>query len=185
MPDEPITFAASLSKEAEKFNLEYKWTVSGGEIIEGQETLIVRALQDESGKSLTLTLNVIGLPQGCENTSSESVFICIGFTPELIGEFSTVAPRIDKAKLDYFAIRLQNNPSAIVYIIEKFEKKTSLNTIKQKNQKIIDYLTAKGIEKDRIVLLNTSADENLTQFISVPAGTPPPTCDDCIIVQLN
>ncbi|MDQ3372682.1 MAG: hypothetical protein M3521_02175, partial [Acidobacteriota bacterium] len=44
-PDEPMTFTASLSEEAEKFNLQYNWTISGGEITEGQGTLAVKALR--------------------------------------------------------------------------------------------------------------------------------------------
>jgi hypothetical protein len=44
-PDKPITFTASLSEEAEKFNLQYNWTISGGEITEGQGTLAVKALR--------------------------------------------------------------------------------------------------------------------------------------------
>jgi len=34
-----MTFSASVSKEIEKFKPEYKWTVQGGEIIEGQGNL--------------------------------------------------------------------------------------------------------------------------------------------------
>jgi len=183
MPDEPMTFTASLSKEAEKFNLEYKWTISGGEIIEGQGTLAVKALRKDFGESLTLTLEVIGLPQECENTSSETAPNICSISVEPIDEFSIAASQIDKDRLDNLAVRLQNNPTATAYIIEKFERKTSQKAIEQKNQKIIDFLKSKEIEKDRIVLLNAFADENLTEFIFVPAGASPPTCDDCISVK--
>jgi len=182
-PDEPILFTASLSKEAEKFNLEYKWTVSGGEIIGGQGTLAVRALQKNLGETLTLTLEVIGLPEKCEKTSSESMSICVGYTLELLDEFSIAAFQIDKARLDNFTARLQNNPSAMAYIIEKFERKTSRNAIEQKNQKILNYLKTKGVQRDYIVLLNALTDKNLTQFVLVPAGASPPICDDCVSVN--
>ncbi len=36
-PGETATFTANLGKEAEKLNLEYKWTISGGEILKDKE----------------------------------------------------------------------------------------------------------------------------------------------------
>ncbi len=109
--------------------------------------------------------------------------ICILYTPELIDEFSFSALQIDKTRINNFAVRLQENPTALAYIIEKFARKTSRKTVEQKNQALFDYFKLKGIQKDRIVLLNAFTDENLTQFILVPAGASPPSCDDCITVQ--
>ena len=183
-PKEPVTFTANLSKEAKNFNLEYKWTASGGEIIQGQGTLAVKVLQKVFGEVLTLTLEVIGLPQECANTSLASMVITICSAPlELLDELSIAAFRIDKARLDNFLVRLQNNPSARGYIIESFAKRTSRNLISKKNQKIFGYLKLRAFKKDQIVLLNASADKNLTQFILVPAGATPPSCDDCVPVN--
>ena len=98
-------------------------------------------------------------------------------------EFSIAATRIDKARLDNFLVGLQNNPSAIGYIIERFERKTPRLIVQRKNRKIFNYLKLRAFDKDRIVLLNASANENLTQFVLVPAGASPPICDDCISVK--
>jgi hypothetical protein len=184
---ETATYTANLSEEAKKFNLQYQWAVSGGEIIEGQGTLVVRILRkpENAGESLTLTIEIIGLPEKCPNTSSESLACTLPPSLLTVDEFSASASQINKARLGNFAVELQNAPSAIGYITENFARKTSRKAIERKNQKIFDYLQTKGIEKDRIVIQNSFADKNLTQFILVPAGASPPSCDDCLIIRPN
>ncbi len=183
-PDEPMIFTASLSEEAEKFNLQYNWTISGGEIIEGQGTLVVKASRKNIGGNLTLTLEVNGLPQGCKKTASETSF-APSLPPQiqLFDEFSIVPSRIDKARLDNFLTSLREDPSAAGYIIESFAKGTSRKMIQQKIQKVFGYLKKAGIEKDRIILLNCFSNKNLTQFYSVPAGAIPPTCDEHVFAK--
>ncbi len=179
-PDEPMIFTASLSEEAEKFNLQYNWTISGGEIIEGQGTLVVKTSRKNIGGSLTLTIEVGGLPPDCFKTASETGFIDRPPKFQLVDEFSIIPSRIDKARLDNFLISLRNDPSAVGYIIESFAKGTSRKIIQQKSQRMFGYLKLRGIEKDQIILLNRFSDKNLTQFYLVPTGANPPTCDDCV-----
>jgi len=152
----------------------------GGEIIEGQGTLSVKALQKNIGGSLTLTLEVNGLPPNCFKTASETGFTHPPPQIKVLEEFSITPSQIDRAKLDNLLASLRNDPSAMGYIIESFAKETSRKTIQQKNQKIFGYLKITGIEKDRIVLLNAAADKNLTRFYLVPSGATPPSCDDCV-----
>lgn len=71
---EQHTFTANLDKEAAKYQVKYFWTISGGQIIEGQGTNILKAIQkpDDFGKTLTAIVEIKGLPQGCSNTASAS-----------------------------------------------------------------------------------------------------------------
>jgi len=183
--DEPIVFTAALSKGAEKFNLKYVWTVSTGEIIEGQGTLALKVLQKDLYETLTASLEIIGLSKQCVSTVSETVSICRPLNFVQVDEFSIPAFRIEKARLDNLRTELNNNPNATAYIIEHFKKKTSRQAITQKNEAIADYLKRNGVGTDRFVLLNALTGENLTQFFIVPAGAMPPTCEDCITVELK
>lgn len=178
-PNEPIVFAADLGKKAENFNLKYNWTVSSSEIIEGQGTLIVKVLHKNFVESLTATVEIEGLPKECENIASMTMSIDPVRKPELFAEFSTASLKIDKAKLDGLTKKLLDEPTAMIYIIEKFKPDTSQKSIKQKVQKTKDYLIKeKRIEKDTIVILTALSDKNLSQFFIVPVGTYPPTIND-------
>ncbi len=181
-PDEAITFTLSLSKEAEKFNLKYNWTISSGEVIEGQGTQIIKILEPKifMGESFRAAVEVIGLPKECGTvTASETLAMAICHSHRRVDEFLISASQIDKARLDNLLIEIHNNPLAVAYIFERFERKTSQNVVKQKIQKITDYLIMeKRIEKDRFVISTAVADENLTQYFIVPPGASPPEIED-------
>ncbi len=176
-----VSYTVVLDDNSDKYNVKYEWTVKDGEIVSGQGTSTVKIKINLD--SLTVTANVKVSPQNCSSSVTES-FIIEQHISILIDEFSTSVSRIDKARFDNLAAGLQNNPNANAYIIENFAKETSRKVIKRKNQLITNYLVnIKGIERDRIVLQNASADKNLTQLFIVPAGAIPPTCDDCITVK--
>jgi hypothetical protein len=177
--DEPIIFRAEVSQEVHNFNAKYNWSVSSGEIIEGQGTLTIKVLRKELGKYITAALEVTGLPKECVNSASETEPTCSCPDFRKIDEFSISASRIDKARLDNLLIELQNNPLAVAYIFERFERKTSQNAVNRKIQEITDYLIKeKRIEKDRFVISTAVFDKNLTQYFIVPPGATPPEIED-------
>jgi len=176
--DEAIVFTVSLSKEADKFNPKYNWTISGGEIIEGQGTQVISVSAPKffTGESLRATVELANLPKECGTvTASETAFMAICYSHRQVDEFSMPASRIDKARLENLVVELENNPSANGYIIEKFAKKTSEKVVREKIQKITEYLVKeRQIEKERIVILTAMSNENLTQYFIVPPGASPP-----------
>jgi PKD-like domain len=50
--------------------LSYNWSVSSGEIVDGQGTPTLKVRFSESEKSLTATVEVDGLPSNCGNSAS-------------------------------------------------------------------------------------------------------------------
>ncbi len=197
-PGEAATFTVTINNEI-SVNYFYKWTVTGGNIIEengelksglensveGKGKTVVKTFQppEAVGKSLTATVEVNGLPENCPNTSSESMSIIIDPAALLLDEFSISPKKIDELKLNNLVTEAKNSPHAQIYIIEKFEEKTSSKTMKLKNQKTIAYLKAQGIERNRITLLNALDNENQTRFFIVPSGATAPDCDDCVTVE--
>ena len=175
-PDEPISFTANLSNEAEKYNLKYKWTVSGGEIIEGQGTSTSKVLQKELGGNLTVTIEIIGLPKDCANTASETAGTDCSFPiPKLIDEFTDSIAQKDKTRFDKIATDVKGDPTTQLYVLAWHFKNSPQETVKRKEQDIFDSLTAAGIEKDRITLVFDFAERESIQFWIVPAGATPPT----------
>jgi len=183
--DEPIVLTATLSKEAENFELKYKWTVSNAEVIEGQESLTVKVLLKDLEKALTASFDISGLPKECASTGSVSVFI--DFAPEAykVSEFSIPISQIEKTRLDKLRRTLNNNPRIIAFIIEHFDKKSSRQAIARKNKLITDYLKNNGVGRDKFVLLNALANENLTRLFIVAPGVKLPICDACITVEVK
>lgn len=70
-----VTFAANITggTQAQAY---YKWKVSGGKIIEGQETPIVKVqIKGSKAKEVTATLNIDGLCVTCKNAETLTVKI--------------------------------------------------------------------------------------------------------------
>jgi PKD domain-containing protein len=55
--------------------LSYKWSVSSGKIVDGQGTPTLKVRFTDAGESLTATVDVGGLPDGCETSASCSFVV--------------------------------------------------------------------------------------------------------------
>jgi len=72
LPESGKTYVVKVRVEgsdpAKKFS--YKWSVSSGEIVDGQRTPTLKVRLTKPGESLTATVEVGGLPDNCGNTAS-------------------------------------------------------------------------------------------------------------------
>ena len=179
IPSEPYTFTATVGKEVENYKVEYKWTVSNGEIIEGQGTLAAKVLLRDAAYygSLLVNFEVLGLPKDCPNYASESVIVDeLPVQASLIEEVSI--SQIKKAKSFERPNVLDEDPYAQLYILFRYKKNTAPKTIKRTEQKIFDSLIKAEIKKDRITLVKGSASVESIQFWLVPAGASAPAIED-------
>jgi hypothetical protein len=88
MPGDEMFFTVTVGQEAEKYSLKYEWTVTGGKIVGGQSTLIVKIVSDDTNYmvDVTATLKIKGLPPNCLNTVSERGYQPAESTVGLISE---------------------------------------------------------------------------------------------------
>jgi hypothetical protein len=183
MAGESMTFTANV-KGSFDYKIEYKWTVSGGNIVEGQGTkeLSVTQTREMAGEAVTVTVEISGLPKECPNVTSAS-FVSCPPSMRMIDGFTLEPTRIDKARLDSLFNELRNDPTATATIIEYFHKKTTLREIETKLNKLFAYAKLKDIQTDKIVVFISEAKENLTEFWIIPAGASAYECKDCIRVN--
>lgn len=74
-PNEPMIFTAAVTGwDTEKYPLEYEWFATGGKIVDGQGTLIVKIVAPDSYIDVTVTFKIKGLPPNCVTTLSERVY---------------------------------------------------------------------------------------------------------------
>ncbi len=80
-PGDPMTFTAYTS--ALPPNVKKMWEVTGGEILRGQNIDQIKVAW-KPNYTVTATLNVTGLPEGCPSTFSESAAVTIHWAPRLL-----------------------------------------------------------------------------------------------------
>lgn len=159
-------------------NLEYVWTVSSGKIIEGQGTPTI-TVEITTISTPTATVEVKGLPQGCNNTDSETAFMCTLISPTMLDEFEISSP-VSLEKLRPVISELEHNPDSVAYFIIYAHRKDSSKKLKGREDFIRNYLLENLIKPDRMIFVTANGDDfdldnSVLRIWRVPTGATPPT----------
>ena len=173
-PDQPITFTANVS--GGPGTQTYNWSVSAGTISSGQCTSSITVTGAPAGGSVTATVELGGIDPNCTRTASCTTNIAKPVLPTKFDTYGNIRFNDEKARLDNFAIQLQNDPTAQGYIIGygscDAEGQTRANRAK-------DYLVnTRGIDASRIVVVDGGCMPELrVDLWIVPSGATPPAAD--------
>jgi hypothetical protein len=173
-PDQPITFTANVS--GGPGTQTYNWSVSAGTISSGQGTSSISVTGAPAGGSVTATVELGGIDPNCTRTASCTTNIAKPVLPTKFDTYGNIRFNDEKARLDNFAIQLQNDPTSQGYIIGygscDAEGQTRANRAK-------DYLVnTRGIDASRIVVVDGGCMPELrVDLWIVPSGATPPAAD--------
>ena len=100
-------------------NVTYNWSVSAGTITSGQGTSSITVDTDGlGGQTVTATVELGGLDPSCARTGSCTTGIIAPVPPAVkFDEYGDITFNDEKARLDNYAIQLQNQPGSQGYII--------------------------------------------------------------------
>jgi hypothetical protein len=68
--DKPVTFSGVITGDKQARRLTYHWMLTGGRIMNGQGTKLIQV--KTYGDVLTATLQISGLPKGCNTSATAS-----------------------------------------------------------------------------------------------------------------
>jgi hypothetical protein len=182
----PATFTANVS--GGPGTQTYNWSVSTGTITSGQGTSSITVdTAGKAGSTITATVELGGLASSCPRTASCSTAIPPSPECRKFDEYGNIRFNDEKARLDNFAVQLQNEPTAQGYIIGygtcDAEGQTRANRAK-------DYLVnTRGIDAGRITVIDGGCMPELKVELWVcPSGAAAPVpstagavspCPDC------
>jgi hypothetical protein len=174
---QPITFTASVTGEGAPTPT-FNWSVSAGTISSGQGTSTITVdTTGTAGQSVTATVTIGGVDPSCNATASCTT----GVKPEIkpptkFDEYGNIRFNDEKARLDNYAIQLQNDPtsSATILVYGSCEGEAQ-----QRGDRAKDYLVnTRGIEAGRITVVDGGCRSDLTvQLWIVPQGATAPAPD--------
>jgi len=173
---EPLTFSSNISGGTGNVAPIYNWTVSAGTIIDGQGTSTIHVdTNGLAGQSLTAKLSMGGYTLDCSATCT--VNFPVPVECKKFDEFPNISHNDLKARLDNYAIALQNDPTATAYVIVYRGQGGLANEVQQHTTRIVDYLVnSRGINSTRIVtLVGPKRDALLVELWLCPQGATPPT----------
>jgi hypothetical protein len=149
----------------------YNWSVSAGTITSGQGTSSITV--DTSGKggsTITATVEVGGPDPSCTRTWSCSVPVSPKPNPpRKFDEYGNIRFNDEKARLDNFAIQLQNEPGAQGYI---YGYGSCGSEGQERGKRAKDYLVnTRGIDAGRLVVVDGGCKPELkVELWIVPQG---------------
>ena len=170
-------FTVAVSNFNNDSKLSYTWTISAGTISSGQGTpAIVVDTTGLDNQTVEAAVEVKGLPESCLQKSS-----CTSAVIRVIGDRFDVYGKIpfedEKARLDNFAIELQNDPKAQGYLICYGGRVGRAGEARSRCKRAKSYIaTVRGVDASRLVTVNGGYMESLAVWLwIVPSGAKPPS----------
>jgi len=176
---QPITFTASVAGGAEGATFTYNWSVSAGTISSGQGTSTITVdTTGIAGQSVTASVTIGGADPSCTGTTA-SCTTSVKPPPAQatkFDEYGNIRFNDEKARLDNYAIQLQNQPGSTGTILVYG---SCAGEAQQRGDRAKDYLVnTRGIEAGRITVVDGGCRSDLTvQLWIVPQGSTPPAAD--------
>lgn len=174
--DQPVTFTSSYNGGTPGITPVYNWTVSAGTILEGQGTDRIKVdTTGLSGQTIRASLSLGGYNLECAADYAVTMPV-----PKLISrrfdEFPDIARNDEKARLDNFAIELQNDPSATAYVIVYPGNANKRGEVQEHSGRVVEYLVnSRGLDQRRIVtLVGPKRDQLHVELWLTPQGATPP-----------
>lgn len=174
---QPLTFTSTATGGSGNVTPAYRWTVSGGTIIEGQGTTSIKVdTTGLGGQTIKASFSVDGYPTNCSANCVAQIQLPV-VPARKFDEFPSIARNDEKARLDNFAIELKNDPTSTAYVIVYPGQNSKTGEVQRHTSQIVNYLVNyRGIDSRRIVTLTgPTRPELLVELWLSPQGATPPS----------
>jgi hypothetical protein len=167
-----FTFLATVGDYDWK-KLDYKWTVSHGEITNGQGTPVIKVpgSRELNGQTIKVIVEIKGLPANCTNKASESLKIIYNpGTPLQLDDYEKISFSEEKVRLDNIAIQLKEDyKDAVALFIIYYAEKDTKQTLSNRIVRISNYLSKKhNLSKERFNFVFSGVDKHRTKIYLAP-----------------
>jgi hypothetical protein len=172
----PVTFTANVEGGDPNVTPTFNWTVSAGTISSGQGTGSITVDTTGVSGTVTATVDVGGYGRECSTSNSCTTSIPVPVGPRKIDEYGNIKFNDEKARLDNFAIELQNDPTAQGYLVCYGGRRGRTGEGQRRCDRAKNYLVStRGIDAARVVTVDGGFREDLTvELWIVPSGATPP-----------
>jgi len=182
-PGEKMTFAASVSGAMS--SLRYEWTVSQGEIVEGQGTAAITVSGvsgSEAGTNVEAMVKIGPIPSGCSDSASESAPVAAILPYCSLVEWGKLKPNDERAQYDNVFTELANNPTHKAFILLTVGQRERLDSSNSRIKFAVKHAKFRKVDLGRLIFGLVLSDEQRTTIWRLPPGGKPP-CEECMIID--
>jgi hypothetical protein len=185
-PGDTVTFVLD-SKDISSYDeLDIRWKVENGAIVEGERTRAVKTLIKEYGVTITATATMSGLPAQCTNSISASIQVERKPDYESLYHFA-VSSKNDSTlfTIDNFLYQLMDKDykGYVGLFLIPFESKKSKKSANELLKMILKQALLRKFDKTRLVFMLGPWDSEYASAYRFPGHVPGDfICNDCRIV---
>ena len=180
----PFNMTASVAGGDRNVTPTYNWTISAGTISSGQGTsMITIDTTGAGGQSITGTVEVGGYDRACDTARSTTTFVTAPVLTRKFDEFGPMVGTEDQyARLDNFAIEIQNDPGSSATLLFYAGRKSRIGAIEALTDQTKNYLVdTRGIDASRLKVVNGGFRETgLIELWLVPSGGESPVASPTV-----
>ena len=179
---QPVTFTANVSGGDPGVTATYNWTVTAGTISSGQGTSSITVDTTGVTGTVTATVTLGGYDRSCNPTASCTTSFPVKAVARKVDEYGNIRFNDEKARLDNFAIELQNDPTSQGYLICYGGRRGRAGEGQARCDRAKNYLvTTRGIDASRVVTVDGGYREDLTvELWVVPSGATAPAASPTV-----
>ena len=182
--NEPMTFVLEITGSNVKGDLKYEWTVTNGDIIDGQGSRVLRMTSSIDGANVTATVIVRGLPTGCDGTASEIAGVVqISWCPT--DEYGKIPVNQERGRLDSLFTELENDPNTVGYVLDYENSDGKLGLWKQRYKRLVKHAEFRKFDITRIIFLGCDGEGPHTKFFRGLAGLQSDFGNECRVIGLS
>ena len=181
-PDVPLVLKVRTTGILHTTKPEFKWKVSVGTITEGQGTdQVTIDTTGLGGLRMIVTTELSGATAACNGSASARTEVDVPpvtCSSPKFDAYGDIKFKVEKARLDNFAIQLLNDPLSSGYILAIAGQETFPNEATDRLDRAKTYLVnVREIDPNRVITLDCGFTEDLTvQLFVAPLGSSPPPC---------
>jgi hypothetical protein len=180
-----VTFTATIVGAEADAKPAYNWAVSAGTIQSGQGTgsIVVDTTRLPNSSPVTATVDVKGLPESCPASASCTTALMTVIIEDRFDEYGDIKFENEMARLDNYAVALQNWPQGVGYIIAYGGRVGRRGAALKRAERAKRYLTTvRYIPAAQVVIIDGGYHEDLTLVLKLrgrdaPPPPPSPTVD--------
>ena len=168
---ETMRYSARVDMREQPLSIEYKWTVNPAVTFAGQGGPEIEFERPASGRNnVTVSLEVLGLPQHCPRNASETASWTPAPVASRLDQFLGPLTKIPDLRIKRITNSLRSQPTSQLFVVLEYPTDATEAAAKQKGQLIASLLKTAGIEDTRITYALGKTTRERVQFWLVPAG---------------
>lgn len=177
-PGEIGRFSFQIDEKGKKFDLQYHWTTSEGQIVSGQGTNEIAVRWPKSG-CLTVTVDLKGLPRDCAANVSTSSCWHEPLKAEKIAQITGPPFARNRQLSEKVRQAVKDYPNNQIYVIYRHRASLPERSFAQKDKQVLNFVFQAAPElkgdRDRITLVRVAGDQDSVEIWRIPPGADNPT----------